>query len=360
MKVVITAGGTGGHIYPALAILNKIKEMEPDSEFIYIGTHNRMEKDIVPAHGINYVPIEIYGLSKNLKLMPRNIKNVFLIAKDYKKCLEIMKEFKPDIVMGFGGYVTFPVIKAANKLGIKTFIHEQNSIPGKANKGLLKNVDLIGVSFKDSLKYFEGYNAVMTGNPVSENALKIDTISRTKYGMSKDKKAILIVSGSLGSSVVNQKMEDFLFSIENEDYEVLYITGKNYYEEFSKKKFPKNVFVEPYVDNLSGLMKDMDLIVSRAGASSVSEIEALRLPAILIPSPYVANNHQYYNALSILESKAGFMIQEKDLTGEVLKNKINEILNDEELIKEVKIQLEKISIDNSSSLIYDEICKLLK
>ena len=360
MKVVITAGGTGGHIYPALAILNKIKEMEPDSEFIYIGTHNRMEKDIVPAHGINYVPIEIYGLAKSLKLMPRNIKNVFLIAKDYKKCLEIMKEFKPDIVMGFGGYVTFPVIKAANKLGIKTFIHEQNSIPGKANKGLLKNVDLIGVSFKDSLKYFEGYNAVMTGNPVSENALKIDTISRTKYGMSKDKKAILIVSGSLGSSVVNQKMEDFLFSIENEDYEVLYITGKNYYEEFSKKKFPKNVFVEPYVDNLSGLMKDMDLIVSRAGASSVSEIEALRLPAILIPSPYVANNHQYYNALSILESKAGFMIQEKDLTGEVLKNKINEILNDEELIKEVKIQLEKISIDNSSSLIYDEICKLLK
>ena len=360
MKVVITAGGTGGHIYPALAILNKIKEMEPDSEFIYIGTHNRMEKDIVPAHGINYVPIEIYGLAKNLKLMPRNIKNIFLIAKDYKKCLEIMKEFKPDIVMGFGGYVTFPVIKAANKLGIKTFIHEQNSIPGKANKGLLKNVDLIGVSFKDSLKYFEGYNAVMTGNPVSENALKIDTISRTKYGMSKDKKAILIVSGSLGSSVVNQKMEDFLFSIENEDYEVLYITGKNYYEEFSKKKFPKNVFVEPYVDNLSGLMKDMDLIVSRAGASSVSEIEALRLPAILIPSPYVANNHQYYNALSILESKAGFMIQEKDLTGEVLKNKINEILNDEELIKEVKIQLEKISIDNSSSLIYDEICKLLK
>ena len=339
MKVVITAGGTGGHIYPALAILNKIKEMEPDSEFIYIGTHNRMEKDIVPAHGINYVPIEIYGLAKNLKLMPRNIKNIFLIAKDYKKCLEIMKEFKPDIVMGFGGYVTFPVIKAANKLGIKTFIHEQNSIPGKANKGLLKNVDLIGVSFKDSLKYFEGYNAVMTGNPVSENALKIDTISRTKYGMSKDKKAILIVSGSLGSSVVNQKMEDFLFSIENEDYEVLYITGKNYYEEFSKKKFPKNVFVEPYVDNLSGLMKDMDLIVSRAGASSVSEIEALRLPAILIPSPYVANNHQYYNALSILESKAGFMIQEKDLTGEVLKNKINEILNDEELIKEVKIHM---------------------
>jgi len=359
MRVIITAGGTGGHIYPALAILNKIKEMEPDSEFLYIGTHNRMEKDIVPAHGINYEPLEIYGLAKDLKLMPRNVKNVFLIAKDYKKCIKIMKEFKPDIVMGFGGYVSYPVIKAAHKLGLKTFIHEQNSIPGKANKGLLKNVDLIGVSFEDSLKYFKGYNAIMTGNPVSENALKIELINKEKFGMSRDKKGILIVSGSLGSSVVNQKMIEFLNSIGEEDYEVLYITGKNFYEEFKKHEFPKNVFVEPYVDNLSGLMKDMDLIVSRAGASSVSEIEALRLPAILIPSPYVANNHQYYNAMSIVNEGAGFMIQEKDLTADTLKKQINEIFSDEEKINKVKENLKRISIDDSSSIIYNEIKKII-
>ena len=148
VKVIITAGGTGGHIYPALSILNKIKEKEPNSEFIYIGTHNRMEKDIVPTYNIKYIPLEIYGLSK--KNIKRDIKNIFLIKKAYKKCLDIMMDFKPDIVIGVGGYVTYPVILAAHKLGIKTFIHEQNSIPGKSNKILSRIVDGVGVSFKDS------------------------------------------------------------------------------------------------------------------------------------------------------------------------------------------------------------------
>ena len=147
MKVIITAGGTGGHIYPAISIINKIKKMDKDSQFIYIGTHNRMEKDIIPKLGIKYIGLEIYGLTKDMK---RNIKNVFLISKAYKKCIEIMKEFKPDVVVGVGGYVTFAVIKAAYKLKIKSFIHEQNSIPGKSNKMLEKYVDAIGVSFLDS------------------------------------------------------------------------------------------------------------------------------------------------------------------------------------------------------------------
>lgn len=359
MRVIVTAGGTGGHIYPALAIIDKIKEMEPDSEFIYIGTHNRMEKDIVPEHGIKYEALEIYGLSTSLKLMGRNIKNIFLINKAYKKCLKIMKDFKPDVVVGVGGYVTFPVIKAAHKCGVKTFIHEQNSIPGKANKMLLKYVDLVGVSFKDSLKYFDGHNAVMTGNPCSENAIKIKRISKENYGLDKNKKSILIFNGSLGSSTMNEKLLEYLKDIEKEEYQVLYITGKNSYKNFKDLKLPKNVFVEPYVDNLSGLMKDMDLIVARAGASSVAEITALRIPSILIPSPYVANNHQYYNALSVSEAKAGIMIEEKDLTKELLKNKIKEILSDENKIKDIKENLSKISVDNSQTIIYEELKKLI-
>lgn len=360
MRVIITAGGTGGHIYPALAILDKIKEMEPDSEFLYIGTHNRMEKDIVPAHGIKYEPIEIYGLSTSMKLMGRNVKNVFLIQKGIKKCVRLIKEFKPDVVIGVGGYVTYPVIKAAHKCGIKTFIHEQNSIPGKANKGLLKYVDLVGVSFEDSKKYLKTDKIVMTGNPVAENALKIKAIPKTKYGMHKDKKAVLIFNGSLGSNTMNKKMIDYLGSISKEDYEVLYITGKSSYDSFKEHKFSKNVFIEPYVDNLSGLMKDMDLIVSRAGASSVAEIEALGIPCILIPSPYVANNHQYYNALSMVEANASEMIEEANLTSELLKNKINEIINDEKKIKEFKKNLKKISVDNSATIIYEELKKLTK
>lgn len=188
MRVIITAGGTGGHIYPALAIVDKIREMEPDSEFIYIGTHNRMEKDIVPSRGIKYVALEIYGLSTSLKLMSRNVKNIFLIEKARKKCISLIKEFKPDIVIGVGGYVTYPVIKAAHKCGIKTFIHEQNSIPGKANKGLLKWVDLVGVSFEETKEYLHHKNVVLTGNPVSEGAIKISRQSKTQYGLSKDKK----------------------------------------------------------------------------------------------------------------------------------------------------------------------------
>jgi len=359
MRVIITAGGTGGHIYPAIAIINKIKEMEPTSEFIYVGTHNRMEKDIIPSLGIKYVPLEIYGLSTSIKMMPRNVKNIFLIKKAIKKCINIIKEFKPDIVIGVGGYVTYPVIVAANKCHIKTFIHEQNSIPGKSNRALAKRVNKIGVSFKDSMKYFPESKVVFTGNPVSENAIKCKKISKTSYGLNNDKKSVLIFNGSLGSSAINKLMIDYLKSVENKDYEVLYVTGKSSYDAFSKNKFPKNVFIVPYVENLSGLMKDMDVIVSRAGASSVAEIEALRIPAILIPSPYVANNHQYYNALSMVSLNAGLMIEEKNLNKDILTEDIEKLLNDKLLIKNIKENLAKISLDNSSTIIYNEIKKML-
>lgn len=360
MRVIITAGGTGGHIYPALSIVDKIREMEPDSEFIYIGTHNRMEKDIVPSRGIKYVALEIYGLSTSLKLMGRNIKNVFLIEKAYKKCVNIIKEFKPDIVIGVGGYVTYPVIKAAHKCGVKSFIHEQNSIPGKANKSLLKWVSLVGVSFEETKKYLNHQNVVLTGNPVSEGALSIKRQSKTQYGMSKNKRGVLIFNGSLGSKTMNDKMIKYLKSIDQENYEVLYITGKNYYDEYKKIDFPSNVFTEAYVDNLSGLMKDMDLIISRAGASSMAEIKALGIPTIFIPSPYVANNHQYYNALSIVKANAGDMIEESELSVDILKTKINAIINDDQHYQEISNNLKKLSINDSATIIYNEIKKIIK
>lgn len=357
MKVIITAGGTGGHIYPALAILDKIKEMEPKSEFIYVGTTNRMEKDIVPKMGIKYVGIEIYGLSKNIL---RDIKDLFLIIKNEKKMKDLMREFKPDVVIGTGGYVTYPVIRAAKYLGIKTFIHEQNSIPGKSNKALAKLADKVGVSFEESKRFFENYKAVFTGNPCSERALSIPKISKTQYGLKRDKKMVLMVQGSLGSSAVNEKMKDFLKSIDDEDYEVLYVTGKNSYQEFKKNKFSKNVFIEPYIENLSGLMKDADVIVSRAGASSISEIIALKKLAILIPSPYVANNHQYYNALSCAENRACIMIEEKDLNAEIIKKQIRTLLDDLELQINMSLNLSKMQKNNSSTIIYETIKDMIK
>ena len=170
MRIVISAGGTGGHIYPALAIIDKIKEKEEASEFLYIGTHNRMEKDIVPKKGIPYKEIEIYGFNKKAL---KNIKLLKCIIKSYKECKKTIKNFNPDIVIGVGGYVTAPVILAASKLGYKTFIHEQNSIPGKTNKFLAKYATKVGVSFESSIKYFPKNKTVFTGNPCNESALKI-------------------------------------------------------------------------------------------------------------------------------------------------------------------------------------------
>lgn len=357
MKVIITAGGTGGHIYPAIAIINKIKKLDKNSEFIYIGTHNRMEKDIIPNLGIKYIGLEIYGLTKDMK---RNIKNIFLINKAYKKCINVMKEFKPDVVVGVGGYVTFPVILAAHKLKIKSFIHEQNSIPGKSNKILERYVDAIGVSFINSKKYFKDENKVFfTGNPCSENALETEKISKTKFGVKQSSKLVLIVSGSLGSSVINSKMIEYLNSVSNKNYEVIYVTGKEHYENFNKNNFSKNVHILPYIENMSGLLKDVDVIVSRAGASSLSEILALKVPSIIIPSPYVANNHQYYNAESLKNENACIMIEEKDLNECILTESIDKCLN-LDFKEELKKNMNKLAIKDSSTKIYEILKKLTK
>jgi UDP-N-acetylglucosamine--N-acetylmuramyl-(pentapeptide) pyrophosphoryl-undecaprenol N-acetylglucosamine transferase len=361
VKIIVSAGGTGGHIYPALAIINKFKEHEKDLEVLYIGTHNRMEKDIIPEKGIDYVPLEIYGFSKSD--IPRDIKNVFCIIKAYNKCKKIMEEFKPDVVLGIGGYVTYPVIKAAHKLGIKTFIHEQNSHPGKTNIALQSKVDLIGCSFEDSVKLFTKPKGEVfySGNPCGENALEVEKMDKTKFGFDKKKKLIVIVAGSLGSVSVNKKMKDFLYDIPNEDYEVLYITGKNYYDSFiENSKFPKNVKVLPYVDGLSSLLKDTDLLITRAGATTISEVLSLELPSIFIPSPYVANNHQYYNAMDIKNIGGAEVIEEKDLNSESLKKAINDILNDKDKYNEMKKNLGKIAINNSSELIYNKIKDMIQ
>ena len=353
MRILVTAGGTGGHIYPALAIIEKFKEEDSSTEVLYIGTHNRMEKDIVPKRNIKYIGIEIYGLNKNIW---HDIKNIYLIRKGIKKCQQIIKEFKPDIVIGVGGYVTYPVLIAAHKLHIPIFIHEQNALPGKTNKVLSKYANLIGVSFSESIKYFPKDKVIYTGNPTGIMALNNKEISKSSLGFS-DKPLVVIVAGSLGSFTINQKMQEFLQKMGNKDYQVLYITGKNYYDDFIKIKYPNNVKIVPYLDNLSGLLKNIDCLVTRAGASTIAEIIALRLPSIFIPSPYVANNHQYYNALSLEKNNSAYIIEEKDLTALKLEEMINKVFKNKMYLKN---NLEKYKIIDSSEIIYKEIKKLIK
>ena len=358
MKVVVSAGGTGGHIYPALAIINKIKEKEPNSEFLYIGTHNRMEKDIVPKHGIPFKSIEIYGF--NRKNLFKNFKVLRCLIKAKKECKKMISEFKPDIVIGVGGYVTVPVISAAHKLGVKTFIHEQNSVAGKANLSIKNKVDLIGVSFKSSMTEFPKEKTIFTGNPVSEDAVKVKPMSKKEFGLDEKKKLVLVVMGSLGAGTINEYMKNTLKLFKDKDYSVLYVAGTNNYDNISKMKFSSNVKVVPYIENMTRIMKNTDLIVTRAGASTLSEIIALNLPSILIPSPYVPNNHQYKNAIDIVNNNAGILIEEKELTGDKLVNEIDKVINDNKKLNTIKNNLNKLKVDNSATIIYDNIKKLLE
>ena len=356
MRVIISAGGTGGHIYPALAIINKIKEKEPDSEFLYIGTHNRMEKDIVPSKGIPFKSIEMYGFSKKIF---KNFKTVKCLFKAFGECRKIIREFNPDIVIGVGGYVTVPVIVSAHKLGYKTFLHEQNALPGKSNRYLSKHCDLIGVSFESSLDKFPKDKAIFTGNPCSEDALKAPIVLKSTLGLSATKKLVLIVMGSLGAGRVSKYLEKELNYFKDKDYEVLFVTGKGSYEEVMKYSYPKNVKIIPFYEGLTSVMKKTDVMVSRAGASTLSEIIALEVPSVLIPSPYVANNHQYLNALDLVNKDAALMIEEKDLLDGILVKKVDDLINDEIKIKEIKDNLRGMRIKDSASIIYDNLKRVV-
>lgn len=353
MKIIVSAGGTGGHIYPALAIINKIKEKEPNSKVLYIGTKDRMESTIVPSKGIDYFGIEMKGLNrknpfKNISVLKNYLNNVKILKKK-------IKEFNPDIVIGVGGYVTAPVIYSAKKLGYKTFIHEQNSIPGLSNKFLTHYADKVGVSLDSSIEYFPKDKVIFTGNPRSEEVYNVKEVSKDKLGFSldKNKKLVLIVMGSLGSTTMNIKLKETLPLFKNKNYEVVFVTGKNYYDEYKKVKVSDNVKVVPYLDNMAQVLKKTDLIVSRAGASSLAEITALGIPNILIPSPHVTNNHQLKNAKSLEERSATVIIEEDKYDKELLVSNIDKILNDKDLYNKLKNNTKKMGVTDSSSKIYE-------
>ncbi len=357
MRVIISAGGTGGHIYPALAIINRIKQEEPNSEFLYIGTHNRMEKDLIPSYGIPYKSIVITGFKRKLTL--DNFKTVSNFFKARKECLKIIEEFNPDVVVGCGGYVTGPVIWAAKKLGKRTFIHEQNSVVGLSNKYLTKYADKIGVSFESTLKEFPKEKVVLTGNPCSEKAIHTRKANPADYGLPTDKKIVLIVMGSLGSRTINDKIVSYFDSFRGKNYEVLFITGNSYYDKVKGMRLPANVKVIPFVPDLPALMKCSSVMISRAGASTMSEIMVLGIPSIFIPSPYVTNNHQYKNAMDLVNKGAALIIEEEKITKDKVINAIDTLLNDDDKYKSIKNNLQEMGIKDSSSRIYQVLKEMI-
>ncbi len=359
MRVIISAGGTGGHIYPALAIIKKIKEMEPGSEFLYIGTKDRMEASLIPKRKIPYVGIEMKGL--NRKKVWKNIKAIQCFLSGIKQAKQEIRKFNPDVVLGVGGYITAPVIYAAKKLGYKTFIHEQNCIPGLSNKFLSHYADRIGVSLEESLAYFDTKKAIFTGNPRSEEVLQVKPVDKKELGLSPLKKLVLIVMGSLGSMTMNQKMKEIIPGFASKNYEVLLVTGKNYYEKYQKElAVPSNVKLVPYLDNMLEIMKKTDLIVSRSGASTIAEITAIGLPSILVPSPYVTHNHQLKNALALEKCEAAVILEEDNFNKENLMTQIDRILNDQKYYHKMKHSAKKLGVPDSATRIYHVIKELVK
>ena len=358
MKAIIVAGGTGGHIYPAIAIINKIKEKEPKSEILYIGTSDRMEKDIIPKLGIPFVGIEMKGLNR---------KNIFSNISVFKRFFNAVheaeveiKKFSPDIVIGAGGYITAPVLYAAHKLKVPTLIHEQNSIPGVSNKFIGSFADRICVSLPNSLNLFPKKKTIYTGNPRSEEIINVKAKSKKSLGFDENKKLVVFVMGSLGSTTMTEKLKELIPMFSNKNYQVLIITGKNYYDSYKEIEVSGNVKIVPFMDDLINLLKDSDLIVSRAGASTIAEITAIGLPAILVPSPYVTNNHQYKNAKELEDNGACHIVLESEFDNNKIINEIDKIFDNKKAYLEMVDNSKKLGITDSATRIYEEARKIIR
>ena len=336
----MVAGGTGGHIYPAISLAEELEKR--GHSITFIGSNDRMEKDVIPEHNFKYIGLDVYTTSGGVG---QKIKSIYSIIKAYFACLKLLKSF--DMAIGFGNYISMPVMMAAVKLKLKTVIHEQNSFVGRANRLLDRKVDLIIGSYEENLKQFKNKNTVVLGNPQSSKAfnLKKDKNVLTNLGLDADKKTVVIFMGSLGSSSVNEKLIDYFNTLDG-SYQVIYATGKLHYKN-AIEKAPKKDYLKIF-ERIDGanVMKNSTLLVSRAGATTISEIEAIGIPAILIPSPYVPNNHQYFNAKSLVDKNAAVMIEEKDLSVDLLSKTVSGIIDDDNKRKELSSNALKLGNPN--------------
>lgn len=371
MKILFAAGGTAGHINPALAVASYIREKYPEAQILFVGTKEHIESRLVPNAGFDFKTIDISGFRRSFSpsAVVHNIKTVARLIKSSTESKKIIKEFNPDVCVGFGGYVSGPVLEQAAALGIPTCIHEQNAYPGITNKALAKQADKVMLTVEDAKKHLEAKSEpVVTGLPVRGEILKADKeFSRAELGF-KDMPFVLSFGGSLGAKPINDAMFDILIeNAENEKYYHIHSVGTNgteYLERFEKAGFVNGkkgtVEVRQYIDNMDVCMSAADLVIGRAGASSLSEIEALGKASVLIPSPYVAENHQFHNAMALVDRNAARILEEKDLTPESLKAVIDSLLSDKAELAEIEKNAKKMSVTDSREKIAQIIISLIK
>ncbi|WAA10635.1 undecaprenyldiphospho-muramoylpentapeptide beta-N-acetylglucosaminyltransferase [Fervidibacillus albus] len=356
MKIIVSGGGTGGHIYPALAFSKTVQRLDPEAEILYIGTERGLESKIVPEANIPFQTIDITGLKRKLSF--DNVKTVMKFISGVKECKTIIKDFNPDLVIGMGGYVSAPVVYAAHRLNIPSLIHEQNSIPGLTNKLLGRFVDQIAISFEDSGKYFPEKKVVLTGNPRATEVLGNDGIKGKKsIGLDLAKKMVLIFGGSRGARPINEAVIKILSDFGKRSYQVLYVTGEVHYESVKKEAALagnyENIKIVPFIHNMPEILAATDLVVSRAGATSIAEFTSIGLPSILIPSPYVTNNHQEKNAELLRKANAAVVISEKDLSGKRLLEEIDWIFEERGKLDKMKRAAKSLGVQDAAYRLYD-------
>ncbi|WP_163101413.1 undecaprenyldiphospho-muramoylpentapeptide beta-N-acetylglucosaminyltransferase [Peribacillus alkalitolerans] len=363
MRIVVSGGGTGGHIYPALALIREIQKKHSDCTFLYIGTEQGLESKLVPMENITFKSIHITGFKRKLSF--DNIKTIVRFVKGVSDCKKMLKDFGADVVIGTGGYVCGPVVYAAAKLGIPTIIHEQNSVPGLTNKFLSKYVSKIAICFEEARKYFPKEKTVLTGNPRASEVLDQDGIKGMEsVGLDPNRATVLIVGGSRGARPINEAVLKVMAELGEKPYQVLYVTGDVHYEAVAKEidliGNPENVIIKPFVHNMPEILAGVDLTVARAGATTLAELTALGIPSILIPSPYVTNNHQEKNARALSEHGAAKLILEQDLTGKQLVTTIDSILMNNEELNQMKEAARAQGIPDAADRVHSLIKEISK
>lgn len=368
-KILIAAGGTGGHINPALSVAKLIRERCPNAKILMVGTADKIEARLVPAAGFDFATIDISGFQRSLsfKNIKRNIGTVSKLMRSSSQAKKIIDSFMPDVAVGFGGYVSGPVLRMAAKMRVPTAIHEQNAFPGVTNKALAKHADVVMLTVKDAEKYMNSKNpCVVTGLPVRGEILSADReISRAEMELDS-RPLILSIGGSLGAETINRAMIE-LIAAKHKDGSCNFCHAYGQYGGFLPDALrkrgvniesEKNIDVREYIDDMHRCLAAADLVIARAGASTLSELTAVGRASILIPSPNVAENHQYHNAMALVRNNAARIIEEKDLTPERLIDEVNSLIGNPAKLAEIAANAKKMAVLDAAERIYDIIDSL--
>ncbi len=348
---IFAAGGTGGHLYPALAVAGYIKEKYPEAEIIFFGRKDKIEGRVVPEKGFRFIHIPIRGLQRKMDL--RNFLMPFGLIYSFIKALFVIIRLKPDAVTGAGAYISLPVVWAASVMGSKTVLMEQNSYPGMANRLLEKKAERIFVNFEESVKYFrDSEKVVVSGNPVrSEIELKDQREAKKKFGLDPAKKAILIFGGSLGALKINQIVYEIFIKLNDKDIQIIWQTGNKYFEKYQELQ-NESLYIAPYIDDMASAYSACDLLVARAGATTISETCFLKIPVIFVPSENVTDNHQFKNVRALEEAGAAILLKDGELEDKLFST-ITESIFDDGKLNKLKENIGKFARPDAAAKIGD-------